>query len=162
MRGRAFIDLAPDILAGNTEAHRRGAAGRAYYGLMLECRDALFRWGFTLPPRDSVHTFARLRFSYAAPPDLKSISWSLDRLVKLRNHADYDLSPHVDFASNTRPQQAIDDAKAALVVLDAIDADPARQAAAVAHATGLRAKRQPRKEERHRARTEHERERDEP
>ena len=62
MQGRAYIHLAADILAGNTEAHRPGAAGRAYYGLMLECRDVLFRWGFKLPPRDSVHHFVRLRF----------------------------------------------------------------------------------------------------
>jgi hypothetical protein len=90
MQGRAFIDLAADVLAGNTEPHRRGAAGRAYYGLMLECRDALFRWGFNLPPRDSVHTFVRLRFGYAADPDLKKIGRVLEDLVKLRNRADYD------------------------------------------------------------------------
>jgi hypothetical protein len=132
MQGRAFIDLAADILAGGTEVHRRGTAGRAYYGLMLECRDALFRWGFKLPARDSVHTFVRLRFSYAADTDLKKIGRVLEDLVKLRGRADYDLSPHVDFASNAPAQQAIDNARAALALLDAIDADPARQAAAIA------------------------------
>ena len=131
MNGRAFIDLASDILAGNTEAHWRGAVGRAYYGLMLECRDALFRWGFKLLPRDNVHPFVRLRFYCVAHPDLKSIGWALDWLVRFRNRADYDLSPHVDFASNTRAEQAIDDARDALALLDAIEADPARQAAAI-------------------------------
>ena len=132
MNGRAFIDLAPDILAGNTEAHRRSAVGRAYYGLMLECRDALFRWGFKLPPRDNVYTFTRLRFYCAADPDLKKIGWALDYLVQLRSRADYDLSPHVDFASNARAQLAINDARAALALLDAIEADPARQTSAIA------------------------------
>lgn len=132
MQGRAFIDLAQDILTGNTEAHRRGAAGRAYYGIMLECRDALFRWGFKLPPRDNVHTFVRLRFSYAAHPDLKSIARTLELLNQLRNRADYDLSTHVDFASNLPAQQAIDEARAALVLLDAVDADPTRQPIAIA------------------------------
>jgi hypothetical protein len=131
MRGRAFIDLAPDVLAGNTEAHRRGAVGCAYYGLMLECRDALFRWGFKQPPRDNVHPFVRLRFSYAADPDLKKIGRALEDLVKMRNRADYDLAPHADFASNVLVQKAIDDAKAALALLDAVDADLARQAAAI-------------------------------
>ncbi len=126
MQGRAFIDSAPDIRADNTEAHRRGAAGHAYYGLMLECRDALFRRGVTLPPRDSVHAFARLRFSYAADPDLKNIGSDLDQLVRLRSRADYDLSIQPDFASSSVAQGAIDDAKAALALLDAIDADPAR------------------------------------
>jgi hypothetical protein len=130
MHGRAFIDLAPDILAGNTEAHRRGTVGRAYYGLMLECRDALSRWGFKLPPRDNVHTFVRLRFDYAAHPDLKSIGWDLEQLGRLRNRADYDLSALVEFASNSPAQQGIDDARAALVLLDAIEVDPARPAAA--------------------------------
>jgi hypothetical protein len=132
MQGRAFIDLAPGILAGNTEAHRRGAAGRAYYGLMLECRDALLRWGFKQPARDSVHSFVRLRFSYAAEPDLKKIGRVLEDLAKLRGRADYDLSLHVDFVSNVPGQQAIDDARAALNLLDAIDTDPVRQAAAIA------------------------------
>jgi hypothetical protein len=134
MQGRAFIDLAPGILAGNTEAHWRAAAGRAYYGIMLECRDALFRWGFKLPPRDSVHTFVRLRFSYAVDADLKGIGWSLERLVKLRNQADYDLPAHGNFASNLRAQEAIDDAIDALALLDMIDTDPVRQAAAIAAA----------------------------
>ena len=132
MRGRAFIDLAADILKGNTEAHRRGAAGRAYYGLMLKCRDALFRWGFTLPPRDNVHSFVRLRFVCAVDADLRDIGRALDWMVQTRARADYNLSLHMDFVSNRRAQQAIDEARDALALLDAIEADPARQAAAIA------------------------------
>ena len=73
-----------------------------------------------------------MRFNYAADPDLKSIGRSLEYLSKLRNRADYDLFPHADFASDGPAQQALDEAEDALKLLDAIDADPARQTAAVA------------------------------
>lgn len=132
MQGRVFLDLAREILAGDTEGHRRAALGRAYYGLMLECRDALFRWGFKIAPRDSVHTFVRLRFGYPADPELKSIGHALEKLGKLRSKADYDLSSLPDFASNPPIRQAIDDATDALALLDAIDTDAVRRTAAVA------------------------------
>ena len=44
MQGRAFIKLARQLLKGGSEVHRRSAAGGAFYGLMHECRDALYRW----------------------------------------------------------------------------------------------------------------------
>jgi hypothetical protein len=99
---------------------------------MLECREALFRWGFALPPRENVHNFARMRFSFPAHPDLKPIGNLLDRLGRLRNLADYTLTPLPVFASGTRAAQANQEVAAALALLDAIDGDPARRATAVA------------------------------
>lgn len=75
-----------------------GRGWASFYALMLECREALFRWGFPMPPRDNVHTWDRLRCTFPADPDLKTIGWGLDKLGRLRNGADYDLSALPAFA----------------------------------------------------------------
>jgi hypothetical protein len=132
MRGRAYLELARELVIGGTEVHWRGTVGRAYYALMLEGRDALFRWGFMLPRRDNVHTFVRLHFTYPADVDLKKIGAALDIWGIARNRADYDLSALGIFASAARAQQAIADSAAGIDVLDAIEADATRRAAAIA------------------------------
>jgi hypothetical protein len=132
MEGRKYLDLARELVRGADEPHWRGAAGRAYYALMLEGREALIRWGFSPPPGEGAHRFVRLRFTFPADADLKKIGDALDRLGRLRNKADYDLSSLPAFSSDAAAQDAIRRAGDALAVLDAIEADPARLAAAVA------------------------------
>jgi hypothetical protein len=132
MQGRGYLDLAYEIIVGGSEVHRRGAVGRAYYALMLEAREALFRWGFKLPPRDNVHTWVRLRYTYATDPDMKAIGMALDNLVRLRNAADYDLSALPAFAADPIPTASLHEVTAAIALLDGIEANSARRAAAVA------------------------------
>jgi hypothetical protein len=131
MHGRAFLELARELLAGGQERHNRGAVGRAYYALMLECRDGLYRWGFKLPPRENVHTFVRLHFTFPANPDLKTIGQALEILGRLRNRADYDLSVQSAFVTVNTAQMAVTQSSGSLNLLDAIEADPARRNAAV-------------------------------
>src|SRR5712671_1646527 len=114
MRGRGFLDLARELLAGTKEFHWRGAAIHAYYALLLECRDTLFGWGFQMPRRDTVHAWVRLRHTYAGDADLKAIGRTLDSLVRLRNRASYDLSPLASFASPNVARDAVRDAADAL------------------------------------------------
>ena len=132
MQGREFLSLARQIVKGGTEAHWRCAVGRVYYALMLESREALFRWGIQRPPRDNVHAFVRLRFSYADDPDLKTIGKALDRLAQTRNRADYDLSGQPDFTTATHANLSIQRCGDSLALLDAIESDAARRTTAIA------------------------------
>ncbi len=132
MDARAFLDVARELLSGTTEAHRRSAAGRAYYAALLESKAALDRWGIVLPRRDPLHAAVRLRFTYASDADLQVVGKVLDDLVRLRNKADYDLASPGPFASPTATAGAITRAEEAIRKLDAVGADAARLAAVVA------------------------------
>lgn len=131
MDGRAFLDVARDLAAGSGEPRWRSGVGRAYYALLHEVLDALRRWGFSLPARDKVHSFARLKLIYATDPDLKRIGLTLEALGRLRNTADYQLSPSGPFVSARIARTALADAEASILSLDALDADPGRRASAV-------------------------------
>ena len=85
MDGRAFLQSARDLLATSSEANWRSAAGRAYYALLHEARAVLDRWSFPTPPGQSIHTFVRLRFTYAASAELKQVGRDLEGLGLLRN-----------------------------------------------------------------------------
>jgi hypothetical protein len=132
MQGRAFLDIAREVVGGGTEAHWRTAVVQAYYALFLECRDALTRWAIAIPPRQNVHSSVRLRFIYAGDPDLKRIGYALETWCQSRNDASYNLTALSDFASDTVAQEAIRESADALTLLDAIEADPVRLAATVA------------------------------
>ena len=113
MDGRAFLDVARELAAGSSEPHWRSSVGRAYYALLHEVLGTLRRWGFSLPPRDKVHTFARLKLVYATDPDLKRIGLTLEALGRLRNAADYQLSTSGPFVSARIAVSALADAEAA-------------------------------------------------
>jgi hypothetical protein len=132
MRGRDFLDLARELILGTTEKPWRGAVGRAYYALLLECREALARWGLGIPGHGAIHAFVRLKFTFAGDADLKRIGDALDFLNRWRNRADYDLTSAAGFISPAKPGQTIPNAASALALLDQIEADPVRRAAAIA------------------------------
>jgi len=131
MRPREFLDLARDVVQGTTEVRWRGGVIHAYYALVLECRDALVRWSRPASSRD-VHRQVRLAFVYATDPDLHAIGVALDELSQLRAHANYAMAPGQVFATPTKARNVIQRVATALALLDAIDADPTRRAAAVA------------------------------
>jgi hypothetical protein len=131
MDGRKFLDSARRVYLGNTQADWRTAAGRAYYALLIECRDAMLRWGFKPPPRDKIHHFVRLSFTYAALREVKQLGLQLERLGRLRSSADYDTSTVGPFGNGLRAQQAVKDSQDAIALLDQIEADPARRTATI-------------------------------
>lgn len=131
MRARLFLDLAKRLAIIPHEANWRCAAGRAYYALLLECRDALIRWGFSPPRSDAVHQFVRSRFVNTSDGDLRAIGAALEYLSRLRNRADYELTAR-HFTSDVAAKKAVREAEDALALLDVIDADAVRQAGAIA------------------------------
>ncbi len=135
MRGRDFLELAKELLPGTLPRHRRGVVIHAYYALLLECRDAMERWGLPALPRQQVHAGIRLRLVYATDPALEQLGQSKDRLVQDRNRASYNLRPLSDFASGQRAVKVVTEAAAQIALLDAIDSDPVRRAAALASIT---------------------------
>jgi hypothetical protein len=126
------LDVARDAVGGATEPHWRATVIHAYCALFLECRDALTRWGIAIARHQNVHSAVRLRFVYAADPDLKRIGRKLEDWCWHRNDASYNLRALPEFATDSLAQDAIMEATAALIVLDAIDSDPVRRAAAIA------------------------------
>ncbi|HTU16953.1 MAG TPA: hypothetical protein VMG10_02725 [Gemmataceae bacterium] len=124
--------MARSLVHGTMEAYWRATVIHAYYAVFLECRDALTRWGIAIPPRQNVHSAVRLRFIYAADADLKQLGFTLDHWCQWRNEASYNLGALPAFATNRLAQDAIQEISTALALLDAIDADPARRAAAIA------------------------------
>ncbi len=132
MHGRALLDVAHDLADGPGEAHWRSSVGRAYYALLHEVLGTLQHWGFSLPPRDKVHTFARLKLLYATDPDLKRIGLTLEALGRLRNAADYQLSLSGPFLSSRIAVSGLGRRRGRRRLAYALEADPARRAVAVA------------------------------
>jgi hypothetical protein len=126
------LGAARHLLAAPSEANRRAAAGRVYYALVHEGRTALERWGFPMPPGEHIHQFVRLRFTWPAHPDIRQVGDALDELARLRNRADYQLATPGSLSTDRPALNALTQAEAAIDLLDQIDADPARRAAAVA------------------------------
>jgi hypothetical protein len=125
MNGRALLDPARRMASGVAEAEWRTAANRAYYALFLEARDAPRRWG-------QVPAFVRYRFLYPANPDLQSIGRFLDKLYRIRSEADYETNLPGSFASAALAGNAVRDAHDAIRLLDNLEADAGRLAAAIA------------------------------
>jgi hypothetical protein len=133
MPGREFLELALELLASGTlPRHWRAVHIHAYYALLLECRDAMARWG--LPPltRHNVHGQVRLRLTFAFDPDLKEIGRKLEKLAMDRNAASYDLQSLPRFATAVAARDAVMRATNGLASLDAIHTDLARRTTAAA------------------------------
>lgn len=127
MKGRAFLTVARDACQRLSDAYWRTAAGRAYYALMLEIRDAFTAWGLSAPLPSAVHVSVRQRLYTSKDGDIKQIGRTLDHLRDLRKLADYDTSAPIQFATKTEAVAAVQHADDALALFDAIGADVKRR-----------------------------------
>jgi len=93
--------------------------------------EALAQWGLPPASRQQVHAQVRLRLVYASDTDLKRIGDVLEVLNKHRNAASYDLTSLAIFASAKVAQADVQLTTDALAILDSIDSDATRRAAAI-------------------------------
>lgn len=131
MNGRAFLVVANEVISGSTEAHWRAASELAYYALLQEALAALEQWGFPRPPHTQIHAYVRQRFSFPQDFDVKKIGYAIEELGLLRNHAHYQLNRPGKFATSTEAARTITKAEERIDLLDEVDGDPARRAAAI-------------------------------
>jgi hypothetical protein len=131
MDGRAFLNVARELVQGATEAHRRTAVGHAYYAVMLEARELLDRWGLPRSPRDKVHHVVRLTLLYADDAGLKQVALTLEQLGRFRNDADYQLSDPDRRFLRAHVEAKIEEAYEATALLDEVERDEVRRAAAI-------------------------------
>jgi uncharacterized protein (UPF0332 family) len=94
-----LLDLANDLLAGNTEAWWRGAVSRAYYAAFHVARKLLRQNGFLVPQGDQAHGYLWLRLSNSGHPDIRHAGAELGDVRRARNWADYDLDQPFDHAT---------------------------------------------------------------
>jgi hypothetical protein len=109
IQGRAFLDVAWELLAGLGEADWRSAAIRAYYAGFHVARQLFDICGFKAPDGDRAHAYLWLRLSNSGHPDVNNAGLSLNHLRGKRNLADYDLYYSLDQISATTLVQAADE-----------------------------------------------------
>ncbi len=92
-----YIELAEKLEQESTafadpEACQRSAISRAYYGAFGLAREIAAREGVGLSFRADDHRILKQHFRQSTHKTRRQIGLSLDRLRRLRNIADYDLS----------------------------------------------------------------------
>lgn len=87
MRPEAFHDLARRLARQQSEAARRTAVSRAYYGAFLYLRD-LFSQDVVPPPGARIHGWVQAALRSSDP----EAALALQTLRQLRNASDYDIA----------------------------------------------------------------------
>ena len=132
MDGRAFLDSVQLLMTVPTEANWRSAVSRAYYAMLNETRSALERWGFSVPATAHVDDFVISRFNAVPILDLLRVADALLRLKENREPADYFLTGPGIFTDGREVRNLLQLAETGIDLLGQIEADPMRQAKAVA------------------------------
>src|SRR5436309_1261278 len=135
MNGRDFLNVARAAVEDAAEEWQRTAAGRTYYALFLECRDAIERWGFAPASIHQAHSAIRNRLPSTNHADLKFLGRALTALFDVRAHADYDIA--VPLVPAFQLELNIDLANAGIALLDELEDDDAKRAAVIAALQGV-------------------------
>jgi uncharacterized protein (UPF0332 family) len=101
-----LLDLADELLSGNSEVWWRGAVSRAYYAAFHVARARLRDSGFAVPQGDQAHAYLWLRLSNSGHPDVQQAGDRLNELRRFRNWADYDLDQPFSHPTAVGPVQS--------------------------------------------------------
>ena len=108
------------------------AVGIGYYAILNEARSALGRWGVPVPAKADVDDFVISRFIMVPNVDLLRVADALAQLRDKRELADNSLSTPGIFADEKEVNHLLQRADIGIDLISQIEADPARQAKAVA------------------------------
>jgi uncharacterized protein (UPF0332 family) len=91
MMGRDFLVVANQLASGGTEAERRSAVSRAYYGAFHVAREFMESLKFRVPRADRAHAYLARRLANCGHLRTQQAGTDLITLRGDRNQADYDL-----------------------------------------------------------------------
>lgn len=102
-----YVDVAQELAtqaksnSPHQEANQRASMSRAYYAVFGKARDHLRRYDKIREPnplvdsngnRINIHAYVREQFKNSAEADRQEVGLALERMIKYRNAADYDLT----------------------------------------------------------------------
>jgi uncharacterized protein (UPF0332 family) len=124
MRSDEFLVLAVELVAAGSEARRRTAVSRAYYGAFHSAKELLTAAGITLPDTAEAHRKMQMCLKESRVEDARRAGDKLELLRGQRNRADCDLRT-ADFQRKETAESLLGVTQNLVAVLGTLRVEPA-------------------------------------